>query len=231
MIFSGKGKTTVESVQQEKAKESQVWQVFMMLIVVLMLLAFGAVFAFLGWRAIEQRHYEAEWESVSGGFGISRTSHGIETLDGTAAVLIGVSFISFGVMMITWGVGFAAGFAHRYLPASLSQYLHMLGWFSFLCLIVGMICLYPPWELSDTPFNVVVALWLVLFFLPDAMRKWGRPLFIGEAVVAIALGQFKTGIISTQIIMGIFASLAVVTHILILFPKFMEKRFNDEKVT
>lgn len=199
-------------------------------LVVLMFLAFGAVFVFLGWRAIEQRHYEVEWESVSGGFGISHASHGVETLDGTAAVQIGVSFISFGVMLITWGVGLAAGLAHRYLPASLSQYLHMLGWFSLLCLIVGMVCLYPPWKLSDIPFNIVVALWLVLFFLPDAIRKWGRALFIGEVAVMIAIGQISTGTAAVQIIMGIFASLAVATHILILFPKFMEKSSTDENV-
>jgi hypothetical protein len=231
MFVRGKGKATGESEQQKKAKESRVWPMLAMLIVVLMLLTFGAVFVFLGGSAIEKRHYEVEWESVSGGFGISHASHGVETLDGTAAVQIGVSFISFGVMLITWGVGLAAGLAHRYLPASLSQYLHMLGWFSFLCLIVGMVCLYPPWKLSDIPFNIVVALWLVLFFLPDVMRKWGRTLFIVEVVVTIVIGNMNTGTTAVQIPMGVFASLAVVTNILILFPKLMEKRSTDENAT
>jgi lysylphosphatidylglycerol synthetase-like protein (DUF2156 family) len=188
---------------------------------ILMLLALGALIGWAGWDAIHKQHYEMEWKAST----IGRASHGTLVFDGPEAIRIGTGLIAFGVMLTTWAVATALSIALRAKQKGSTPCSLGIGWLSLACLVLAFTCFFPPWCLASGPFYAVVTLVLwFIFALPDATRQtWSRKFFPAVICASILAAMINTAA-GLGMVLGLFASLAVLGHMLLLFPRLQDKR-------
>ena len=185
------------------------------------LLGLGIAVLAVGWDAIQRRHYEMEWKAR----GPVRLSHGVLTFNGAAAVRIGAGLVCFGAMLATWGLALTASFMRRdSAEAAGKRSSRALAWISLACLVGAAGCIFPPWEWHSLFFYaVVLAVGILARAMPDdKKRKLGGfvlPAVIGAAMVAAVVNPGA----AVSILMGFLASLALLVHILLLFPKLQDR--------
>ncbi len=191
----------------------------------LVILAFGGSLAWCAGVGLGKRHFEFNWESHSYFiFGLvpspTKNSHGLLVYDGFDAVLFGAGLLAMGLMLVIWGAGVGVAFLREgcALRVRLGRFL---GFASLVGLLMAIVCFFPPWRLSSTPFIAVLALFcIVITALPATLRlRSARWLLPGLVIAALVTDLFSLGA-SIAILLGILASIVLLVHLILLFPRF-----------
>ncbi|HEX8913171.1 MAG TPA: hypothetical protein VF796_12500 [Humisphaera sp.] len=192
------------------------------------LVVLGTAFVTGGIGDIRSRTHTTTWRSGSsvgvGPIGVTGgQSSGVERVDGTDAVLMGVGFVAFGAMFIGWAavcVTAIFGTAWRRLPegrrfrtaVSLCAVLATLQ-------LVGLLGTFPPWRWAERPSSV--GLWASLLVLAAtgagiAMRWWppsvGGWATLGSLVWAVASGTWLGPSAGTGAFVSLFAAILLFMH-------------------
>jgi hypothetical protein len=199
------------------------------LLLAAMLLVFSAILAWQGFKAVESKHLELEWNSRSS-FGIgffsvtTRESHGVAIYEGREAVRMGAGYASGALMLLLWAVGLVWRFVSPRLGGESTWSGRVLAWLSLMALLVFLVCIYPPWRAYNFLFLPVLALPTVLaFFVPGGItRRVAASVFISLIGTAILLEQFYPGR-GFDIVMDILAGMILLVHLVAISPRLEER--------
>jgi len=190
-------------------------------IVALMMLVGGVALMIGGARNII--HESATIHRVPGrGPGGVWTTGAWVTLHGEDAIRCGLGLLAISTMLFVWSASFLFLIAIRAKPAGT---LSMLGKCSLLVSLLSLLfacgCFYPPWELTSVGLYGVMVLWGILLtgWLSSAPR-WAILTFPGPGwiIAAMILNWVGERTIASGIILGFFAGLVALAHLVELIP-------------
>ena len=165
-----------------------------------------------------------------GFFGVSvKESHGVAIYDGHDAIRMGIGLISAALMLFVWVIALVWHFIRPKVDDELSPPGKVLAWLSFLALLTFLNCIFPPWRTSSFLFLPVAILPAALvFFVPrEITQKRAAGIFAGLIFTAILLEQFYAGR-GFDIIVGIFAGMLILLHLVMVFPHLRKRALPDE---
>ncbi len=203
----------------------------------LLLLGFGGALVFLGATAISNEAFDLQWKATRmfsfGVAGVSQSSSGVTSYRGAAAIRMGIGLASAGAMLSLWGAGMAVA-AFRRLELKKAdrpgRFGRVLACLSLGALFVAMFCFFPVWQINSLIFwTEVIAVPLIVIRLYRLCRpRWIPRLFFGLilAVVLTDLVGLGPGC-PVAIILGIFAMIFALGHVVYLFPDFADKHLVD----
>ncbi len=198
------------------------------LLYVAAMIAVGTLLTVTGWQAISKRVFDFDW-TVSDGSASTNfrdpsapTSH--EHLQEQDAVLHGTGLLCGGLLLYLWSLIILWNAGPWPLELEWSWIHSFLTLLSLLILVTGIIGFYPPWHIG--PWGSCNGVYLVflasLWFLPirdpKELKYWGGRIYPGLIMIAVVGGSFWPGL-GAGIIAGIFITLGLASHILLLIPK------------
>jgi hypothetical protein len=191
---------------------------------------FGLLIGRAGTQAIYTRHYEVKWQS-SQGLAIgpldigSSESQGVDRYDGIDAERVGAGLVSFGAMLILWGLGGTWSVlrpARMALTRSISSVLCVL---SMLLQTVALVCIFPPWKWGVGPVLWIAmpvlgaAVWIAASAGPDILRRqrWWKVIFGLFAIAAISWAAANSGADCwVGLMLAVFAVMSYAAHLVVM---------------
>lgn len=196
----------------------------------LLLLGFGGVLVSVGATAISSKAFDLHWQATRmfsfGGGGASQSSSGVASYRGAAAIRMGIGFASGGAMLSLWGAGMAVAVFRRPELKKANrpgQFGRALACVSLGALFVAMFCFFPVWQVNGLVFwTEVIAVPLIILRL----NRLHRPRWAGRLFLGLILAAFLSDLVGlgpgcpVAIVLGMFAMLFALGHVLYLYPDF-----------
>jgi hypothetical protein len=190
------------------------------------MIAIGTLLTVTGWQAISKRSYDFDWTVSDGSKSStsderSTTSH--EHLQEQDAVLHGIGLFCGGLLLYLWSLIILWNAGPWPLGLEWSWIHSLLTLISLLILVVGVVGIYPPWHIGpwgscDGVYMVFLAsLWFVPIRDPKKLKYWGERIYPGLITIAVFGGSIWPGL-GAGIIAGIFLTLGLAAHVLLLIP-------------